>query len=147
MLKGLDPLLIGELLHCLRDMGHGDSIVIADANFPASSLGLPVIELPVVDVMRATRAITSLLPIDEYTETPLVGMQVVGEPKTRLPVHEEFEKIVSDRAGRNVPIELVERLAFYERARSAYCTVKTGDLRAYCDIIIVKGVIFGDNEG
>src|SRR5260221_246202 len=38
MLKGIDPLLGPELLAILRAMGHGDEIVVADANFPSRSL-------------------------------------------------------------------------------------------------------------
>ena len=43
MLKGIDPLLSGDLLKLLDDMGHGDELVIADRNFPAYSTGRPVI--------------------------------------------------------------------------------------------------------
>jgi len=39
MLKGIDPVLSPELLKVLCEMGHGDEIVIADANFTAESLG------------------------------------------------------------------------------------------------------------
>ena len=45
MLKGLDPLLSPDLLQTLAAMGHGDEIVIADANYPAESMGLPVVRL------------------------------------------------------------------------------------------------------
>jgi L-fucose mutarotase len=38
MLKGLDPRLNADVLHALMSMGHGDTIVIADTNFPASSV-------------------------------------------------------------------------------------------------------------
>ena len=38
MLKGLDPLLGPELLGILRAMGHGDELVISDANFPSVSI-------------------------------------------------------------------------------------------------------------
>jgi ABC-type sugar transport system ATPase subunit len=40
MLKGIDPLLTPDLLlKVLAEMGHGDEIVIADANFTATTLG------------------------------------------------------------------------------------------------------------
>ena len=35
MLKGINPMISPELLKMLCEMGHGDEIVIADANFPA----------------------------------------------------------------------------------------------------------------
>ena len=39
MLKNIDPLLTPELLKVLCKMGHGDELVLADANFTAESLG------------------------------------------------------------------------------------------------------------
>ena len=34
-LIGISPLLSPDLLHALASMGHGDEIVIGDANFPS----------------------------------------------------------------------------------------------------------------
>ena len=39
MLKGISPLLSPELLKALDEMGHGDTLVIPDGNFPAESIG------------------------------------------------------------------------------------------------------------
>ena len=38
MLKNIDPLLNADVLRALRAMGHGDSLVISDTNFPAESI-------------------------------------------------------------------------------------------------------------
>ncbi|PYM36519.1 MAG: ribose ABC transporter, partial [Candidatus Rokuibacteriota bacterium] len=45
MLKGIDPLLSPDLLHALAAMGHGDEVVVADANFPAASLARRLLRL------------------------------------------------------------------------------------------------------
>lgn len=74
MLKGLDKLLTGDLLKVLCDMGHGDELVIADANFPASSLATRLISLPGIDGVRATKAILSVFPLDTYTDDPAIVM-------------------------------------------------------------------------
>ena len=37
LLKGIPRILSPDLLYTLSSMGHGDEIVLADANFPASS--------------------------------------------------------------------------------------------------------------
>ena len=37
-LKGIPKILSPDLLHALASMGHGDEIVLADANFPARYL-------------------------------------------------------------------------------------------------------------
>ena len=82
MLKGIDPALTPELLMVLAQMGHGDEIVLADANFTADSLaalspqGRPVIRLPGIDVVRASKAVLSLFPLDTFVERPVAFMQV-----------------------------------------------------------------------
>ena len=43
MLKGISPLISPELLKILNEMGHGDEIVFADANFPTVSTGKQVV--------------------------------------------------------------------------------------------------------
>ena len=65
MLKGIDPVLSPELLKLLAEMGHDDAIVLADANFTAMSLGAgkPVLRLPGVSMVRALKAVSSVLPL------------------------------------------------------------------------------------
>ena len=53
MLKNVDKLLTGDLLKILCDMGHGDELVIADANFPAETCAQRLIRLPGIDGVRA----------------------------------------------------------------------------------------------
>ncbi len=55
MLKGLDPLLSPDLLRILSAMGHGDEIVVADANYPAASMGPTVVRLPGISRDRGRR--------------------------------------------------------------------------------------------
>ena len=38
MLKGIPSILSPELLKILMEMGHGDTLVIGDGNFPAASI-------------------------------------------------------------------------------------------------------------
>ena len=56
MLIGLDPLLTPDLLHTLAIMGHGDSIVLVDANYPAAR-GRRLIALPGAGVVAALRGV------------------------------------------------------------------------------------------
>ena len=39
MLKGIDPLLNGELLRILDEMGHADQLLLVDRNYPAAAVG------------------------------------------------------------------------------------------------------------
>ena len=141
MLKGLDPLLGPDLLHVLAAMGHGDELVIADANFPAASLARRLVRLDGVDAPRALRAILSVLPLDTFTSRPAAVMAVVGDPGAVPEPVREFQAIVDAAAGRAVPLEALERFAFYERARAAFAVVATGERRPYGNILLVKGVV------
>lgn len=38
MLKSIDNRLNAEVLYALRAMGHGDTLVLADTNFPSESI-------------------------------------------------------------------------------------------------------------
>jgi L-fucose mutarotase len=141
MLKGLDPPLGPDLLHALASMGHGDELVIADANFPAASVARRLIRLPGIDAPRALGAILSALPLDTFTETPAAVMAVVGDPAAVPPPVRDFQAVLDVAAGRPVRIALLERFAFYERAKAAFAVVATGEPRFYGNIIVVKGVI------
>jgi len=146
MLKGLDPLLTPDILAALRAMGHGDELVVADANFPAAAVARDTVlgealRLDGVDLPRAARAILSVLPLDTFVDRAVLRMEVVGEPDTLLPVHQEVQAEVVRAEGASFPMGTIERMAFYERARQAYCVIATGERRPYGDFIFKKGVI------
>ena len=141
MLKGLDPLLGPDLLHVLAAMGHGDELVVADANFPAAALARRLVRLDGVDAPRALRAVLSVLPLDTFTSTPAAVMAVVGDPGAVPAPVREFQPLVDAAAGRPVRLDALERFAFYERARAAFAVVATGEPRPYGNILLVKGVV------
>ena len=62
MLKGINPILGPDLLRVLAAMGHGDEVVIADANFPAEANARRLVRLDGADAARTAEAILSLLP-------------------------------------------------------------------------------------
>jgi L-fucose mutarotase len=140
MLKNIPAILGPELLHVMRAMGHGDELVIADANFPASSQGLDVIRIDSVSATDLTEAILSLMPLDEFVPEQAFVMQVVGDPKAKPPVVLEFEKIVA-RHEPKAKVGSIERMAFYERAKTGFAIVQTGENRLYGNIILKKGII------
>ena len=85
MLIGLDPVLTPDLLHALASMGHGERIVLVDANYPATR-GRRLIRLAGVDVVHALRAVLSVLPADNFVPDPAAVMQVVDAPDGVLAV-------------------------------------------------------------
>jgi L-fucose mutarotase len=144
MLKGIDPLLHPDLLHALASMGHGDEIVIADANFPAAAVARRLIRLDGIDAPEALRAVLTVLPLDEFVDSPAAVMTVVGNPRRVPEAVRAFQPILDGVMGRPVAIERLDRFAFYERARSAFAVLATGDTRKYANIILAKGVIARD---
>src|SRR5664279_227311 len=141
MLKGIHPLLSPDLLHALATMGHGDAIAIVDANFPAASIGRLLIELRGAGAPAVLDAVLTLLPVDASVEPAIITMEVTGEPDAVPPPIADFAAVLSARGLADVEIGHLERSAFYERARAAFALVRTGELRPYGNILLVKGVV------
>ena len=145
MLIGVDPLLSGELLHVLREMGHGDRIVLTDCNFPSFKLGPPAIRMD-TDIVRAGRAILSIFPLDSFVDHAMVRMEVIGRPDELVDAHVEFIDMVKEVAGPRWTMGSLERFAFYEAARSCCAVVATLDRRGYANVILTKGVLAPDGS-
>ena len=138
MLLGLDPLLPPDLLHALAAMGHGDRIVLVDANYPATR-GRRLIAMPGIDVVRTLRAVLSLLPCDSFVADPAAIMQVVGDAAAIPQVVAEMNEVL---AAHGWPAAAgIKRHAFYDAAETAYAIVQTGERRFYGNILLTKGVI------
>jgi L-fucose mutarotase len=146
MLIGIDPLLSPELLMILRAMGHGDEIVIVDANYPATSNAKRLIRLDGLDTSRTLAAVLSVLPLDSFVKAPANGMQVVGKPKDIPAAIADFQTIIDRTSAFPVKVGRIERFAFYERARTCFAVVATSDRRLYANIILTKGVIGADGK-
>lgn len=142
MLKGLDPLLVPDLLQMLAAMGHGDEIALVDANFPAAANARRLVRLDGVGAVPVLRAVLSVLPLDSFVDRPASTMQVVGDPEAVPPAVTDFLRELA-AAGSTAPVDPIDRFAFYERARAAFGIVITGEMRAYGNILLRKGVIFG----
>lgn len=145
MLKGIDPLLSPELLKTLAEMGHGDEIVIADANFTATALarGKVLLQMPGAGVLRTCEAVLSLLPLDAAVAQPVAYMHVSDSPPGYCSALQRQVIARLHEAGWAQPAqcEAIERFAFYERVRGAHAIVQTGELQPYANFILKKGVI------
>jgi L-fucose mutarotase len=142
MLKGIDPVLTGELLKVLDEMGHGDKLLLVDRNYPAFASGKPVVQLGEITQSRAMEAILSVFPLDTFVEAPLERMEVDDDPSIVAEVQDEVLAIA--RAHHEKPLEfgVVPRLEFYERARGVFAVVKTLESRPWGCFILQKGVVF-----
>ena len=140
MLKNIPKILSPDLLKILCEMGHGDELVIADANFPAESCGQRVVRADGRGGAKMLEAVLSVIPLDTYAKENFVLMQVVEGDNVRPTIWEEYKKIAAAKDP-NVRAGFEERFAFYERAKKAYAIVATGEEAVYANIILKKGVI------
>lgn len=144
MLKGIDPLLSGELLRILDEMGHGDELLLVDRNFPAAATGRPVVRLGEVGVVRAAGAILGVFPLDEFLDHPLERMEVNDDPSITTPEQDQLLELARRDHPRDLDWGIVPRLDFYTRARAAYAVVHTLEPQPWGCFILTKGVVFPD---
>ncbi len=140
MLKGIHPLLTPELLHALASMGHGDTLAIVDANFPAASVGRRVIHIAAAGAPETLDAILTRFPLASG-ETSAFTMGVVDEPDAIPEPVADFAAVFAEHDLGDAEIGRLERHEFYARSREAFAVVRTGELRPYGNILLVKGVI------
>lgn len=143
MLKNVPSILSPELLKTLMEMGHGDELIIGDGNFPAESIGkdAKVLRADGHGVPELLDAILTLMPLDQYTERPVGLMEVVPGDPTVPTIWDEYRKVLKKHDPEHSEIEMIERFAFYERAKKAYAVVASGETAIYANILLKKGVV------
>jgi L-fucose mutarotase len=149
MLKYIDNRLNAEVLGVIRAMGHGDTLVLSDTNFPADSIARSTVtgkllRMENLSAGQAAQAILSLLPLDTFVPDHAARMEIVGAPDDVPPVQAEVQAEIDYAEGRTRPMVSIERFAFYEAAKTAYAVVQTGERRFYGCFIFRKGVIAPD---
>ena len=142
MLKNVPKLLGPELLKILCEMGHGDEIVIADANFPSANYGQRVIRADGISGTKMLAAVLEMIPLDTYASpnTMLMELQPCDVGKGDPAIWKEYAMIAAEKDG-NVAIGNIDRFDFYDRAKGAYAVIATGEEAIYANIILKKGVI------
>ena len=145
MLKEIPSFLPPELLKILMEMGHGDTLVIGDGNFPGASVAerSRLVRCDGCGTAKVLDAILGLMPLDTFIPAPVGLMEVVpGDDYTPV-IWEEYKDIIAKHENREVQIEMIERQAFYERAKRAYCVVTTSESARYANILLTKGILEG----
>jgi L-fucose mutarotase len=147
MLKNIPGILSPELLATLCEMGHSDVIVLGDANFPGKRFAhegnCKFLRADGLSGTALLEAVLQVIPTDSYTDTPVLLMQAMECDKDLdIPIWKDYEAIVArnDPRGKSA-VGYLERFAFYEAAKNAYCIVQTGEKQIYANVIIQKGVI------
>ena len=146
MLKNISPLLNADVLYALKAMGHGDYLILSDTNFPADSIARQTVlgkllRMENTTSAQAAEAILSLMPLDTFIDNAAERMEIVGSPDELPDVQKEVQKAIDKAEGKHWPLKSIERFAFYEKAKKAYCVIQTGERRFYGCFVLTKGVI------
>ncbi len=146
MLKGIDHRLNADVLSCLRAMGHGDMLILADTNFPGDTIARQTVagrllRMENLTSAQAAQAVLSVYPLDTFVDDFAGRMEVVGKPDDIPPVQQEVQAEIDRAEGRSRPMPGIERFAFYDLARRAYAVIQTGERRFYGCFMFRKGVI------
>ncbi len=141
MLRGISPLVSPDLLSVLSRMGHGDEIVLADAHFPGETFNPRVLRADGLRIPALLEAVLPLFPLDPYVPAPLAMMDAVPGDTLDPAVEASYRTAMRTAEVADARIERVERFAFYERTRSAFAVLMTGETAKYGNIILKKGVV------
>jgi L-fucose mutarotase len=141
MLKGIPTIISPELMSVLLSMGHGDELVIADGNFPASSMARRLLRADGHGVPPLLDAIMRFFPLDAYVPHPVALMAVVPGDTAKTVIWNEYRDIIRRHDPGFGDFELVERFAFYERAQRAYAILATSESAIYANVILKKGIV------
>ena len=142
MLKGIPSLLSPELLKVLMEMGHGDTLVIGDGNFPHASIAgdSPLIRLDGHGCAEVLDAILTLFPLDTYVDAPVSLMEVVPGDNVETPIWDEFAKII-EKHQPGTKIRQGVCCRFNDEAKKCYAVISTGETALYANVILQKGVV------
>jgi L-fucose mutarotase len=142
LLKGIDPLLHGDLLKVLDDMGHGDRLFVVDRNYPAHGAGRPLIRMGESGAERVIGAVLSVLPLDGFVDRPLERMEVKEDPGLTTPVQDRVLELARSAHPRPLEYGVVPRFEYYRRASEAFALVQTLEAEPYSCFILQKGVVY-----
>ncbi len=140
MLKGISPIISPKLLETLARMGHGDEIILADAHFPGETFNSNVLRADGIRIPGLLEGILPLFELDSYVEAPLIMMQAVEGDELDPEVEKSYLASIHKTNPNVAPIQRIGRFEFYERAKSVFAVVMTGETAKYGNIILKKGV-------
>lgn len=140
MLLGIPAQISPDLLKIICEMGHGDEIVLADANFPSASIAQRLVRADGIEIPELLSGILELFPLDQYDNTNFILMEKCEGDTADVSVWSEYENILK-KNNPEAELSFIERFDYYERAKKAYAVVATGERRQYANIILKKGCV------
>ena len=140
MLLGIPAQISPDLLKIICEMGHGDEIVLADANFPSASMAQRLVRADGIEIPKLLSGILELFPLDQYDSRNFILMEKCEGDEADVSVWSEYKNILN-KYSPETQMSFMERFDYYERAKSAYAVVATGERRQYANIILKKGCV------
>lgn len=140
MLLGIPAQISPDLLKIICEMGHGDEIVLADANFPSASMAQRLVRADGIEIPKLLSGILELFPLDQYDSRNFILMEKCEGDEADVSVWSEYKNILN-KYSPETQMSFMERFDYYERAKNAYAVVATGERRQYANIILKKGCV------
>jgi L-fucose mutarotase len=144
MLKNIPVVITPDLMKILMEMGHGDEIVISDRNFPAASSAQRLARCDGHGIPVILDAIMRFFPLDYAVEDPVILMALPAGNTNQPEVWKQYVSIINKYEKEVKEFGYLERFAFYERAKTAYAIIATGEKARFSNIILKKGIIRED---
>lgn len=135
MLNRIPKILSPDIVKSLMEMGHGDTLLLADANYPAQTYGKRVVRADGLNITELLVAIMEVMPIDDYIETPVQLMSPV-EKDQEPNIWKEYKNLISKKE-----INYLERFDFYKTSENCHTIIQTGEIAIYGNIMLTKGVV------
>lgn len=126
-------LLNQPLSGVIAGLGHGDSLVIADAGLPIPPETLRI-DLALAQGIPTFLDALSVVLSEMQVERAIVAEEMVEKS---LEVYAALQNLLGD-----VPIDQESHRVFKEMTHSAAAVVRTGEFTPYANVILVSGVVF-----
>lgn len=127
-------LLHAELSRIVAGLGHGDTVVIADAGLPVPS-GVPVVDLAVAPGVPSHLEVVRAVLSELVVERGLANAE-------QADVAPDAAAALEDAWPDDVPLERIDHATLKLRSGSARAIVRTGEFTPYANVILVAGVPF-----
>ncbi|MGW7161303.1 D-ribose pyranase [Paenibacillus taichungensis] len=128
-------ILNSHISKVLSDLGHTDTIVIADAGLPVPE-GVPKIDLSLKLGTPSFQEVVELIADDMVVEKVILATEIkAGNPEAMQFITEKFGDEAIDVS--------IGHEQFKVLTRNAKVVIRTGEATPYANCILQSGVIFG----
>lgn len=136
MLKHIPKSITPELMRLMMEMGHGETLLVCDANYPWRSIGCEHIFLPVHQISSLLNDILYFLPLDNSQPYATIVMESAMESGA----YARYTELLA-QLNLQTKLHRMERFNFYALAQKVIGVIVTADTAKGGNILLTKGVI------